>query len=275
MQDFISYYEIGLYLFALFLFIFVCYKIYSACRTPLSPTEVEAVAESRKRFAQAILLSFRNNLHTPDIEFKRSMPAQGGWIHTTFSLAEYPSWVAAQLKHKKHEWVAVGFADENSVKATWFNKGPNKTSVGLYLSPENIVAHCKDFDCKLVLILHNHPNPNPSRLNCTRASPEDHKSANAYYDALQPHNLSLIEFVCERGMHYKFYKRIDRNFIDDSVYIDQINRENNGKFFATLWLRLSLLFASTKSDVTPAVSRSKGVNRDVFSLDRPDIDQRF
>ena len=275
MADFALYFELGLYLLFVFLVIFICYKVYKLCRIPLSTTEVERLARSRQRIANTILLSFRNNLHEPDIEFKRRMPSQGGWVYSTTPLAEFPSWIAAQFKHKKHEWVAVGFADHSNVKATWFNKGPNRTSVDVFLSPEQVVTHCKRFDCKLVLILHNHPNPNPSQLNCTKASPEDHRCANAYYDMLRLHNLSLIEFVCERGTHYKFFKKIDADFTDISPYIEQINKENNGNFFATLWLRFCLLFVATNSDVLPTTDNPKKSDRDTFSIYRPDIDNKF
>jgi hypothetical protein len=63
------------------------------------------------------------------------------------------------FKYKKHEWIAICFLDEAfACRLIWFNKGPDRRSVGSFLSIGKAVREvAPEVRARHLLIAHNHP----------------------------------------------------------------------------------------------------------------------
>ena len=158
---------------------------------------------------------FDDREYTINKVFKSTMQPDGEFRSVDESLYEFPAIAAGMLKYKKHEWIIVAFEKDKRVHKIWINKGIDDTTVSLRLPFSTLVDIAVKEGCSAVLVFHNHPNANPSYYKMNDPSDQDIKFANSLAALLQPKGISLIEFICERGRHYKFFSTID----DLSTYV--------------------------------------------------------
>ena len=172
--------------------------------TPDEATRLKDKRVNRLRSSGHRRYSFPHYIMQPDKGFKSSMKASGQFSTVDMPMSKFPSYAAALLKGKKHEWIIVAFADGNTVKSMWFNKG-NSRSVPLLLGYPSVVDHAKYDGCNIVLQFHNHPNPNPRVYNTLVPSKKDYEQAREMSAELNPAGLTLIDFVCSRGQFRQYY----------------------------------------------------------------------
>jgi len=196
-------------------------------RRPLNIDEVRLLAEKRRIMNLKEYFKFTSLEHVANPEFKSKMKSSGKLYSVDEDLSKMPDLAAALLKHKKHEWVILAFEANQKIKWIWLNKGRDKTSVGIFLSNEEIINFSVENHISTVLCFHNHPNSNPRYYNCSKPSQTDLDSATDCFNKLKNAGINLIEFVCERGRHYNYYYGISDLFLPPVVFENQIKRENN------------------------------------------------
>jgi uncharacterized protein (UPF0261 family) len=92
------------------------------------------------------------------------------------------------------------------------------------------------------IIFHNHPNSNPKLYSMRNPSEQDIRSAKYYADELNKCNKNLIEFICERGYHFEYYRAISDNFFSVINFIEIINKENGVSKFKNFKLHIERIF---------------------------------
>jgi len=92
-------------------------------------------------------------------ELKQKAKSKGDFVTVNFeNVDDLLKSLSYFFYRKHHEWIAICFINKNfKCHHIWFNKGPNYTSVTLGLTPFDIVDYAEEFDCKHILIVHNHP----------------------------------------------------------------------------------------------------------------------
>ena len=163
-------------------------------RKPLTEAEMILLAELRKRRYIGRVFRFPHSAIAIDKSFKSSLSPSGAWYAVSVPLANFPSYVAALLKGKKHEWIVLGIVKEETVVCFWANKGQNNASVAFRCEPNEIVLACKAKGGHTVLCLHNHPNPDPQHYNCLSASQQDKISAQELAQAAALRGVNWLEF---------------------------------------------------------------------------------
>jgi hypothetical protein len=209
---------------------------------PLTEVEVSDLASKRRQRAISFSYKFERQELVADPLLKKAMPANGGFMRFEYGMQSFPCVAAALLKYKKHEWILVAFEREERIRDVWVNKGPSKSLVHCHLPVPLLLQHAKRLGSTSVLIFHNHPNPDPGTLDCTQASHQDFVSANYYATEFAPHALGLVEFVCERGMHYEYFRYFPDGFRCVSAFEPSIIQANNRSKFGNLQLHVQRLF---------------------------------
>ncbi|MEE8077292.1 MAG: KTSC domain-containing protein [Candidatus Binatia bacterium] len=171
---------------------------------PLTGEEIERLARRRRVYALEEHWGFYTGQSRVSLAFKSSMNPGGSLYDLNVSVQEFPSLAAALLKGKKHEWVIFGFCNGGRVSAAWMNKGPDRESVSILVSVDSLMRVASQLGASMVLDLHNHPNPDPSRLSACRPSPQDRRHAEYYGPFFVARNIPYLAFVAERGRHFQY-----------------------------------------------------------------------
>ena len=151
-----------------------------------------------------------------------------------------PSRVAALLKFKKHEWVAIAFVTSFHVRLLWWNKGPDGTQVWSFLPDDEVKRVLRRHDCDAVAVLHNHPNPDPSRYRMNLPSERDLHWADHWRRMLAQEDVSLLKFVCERGVPYLYFASFADSVLSVAPIVEEITAENGLGAFRNYGLRVEL-----------------------------------
>lgn len=209
---------------------------------PLTDEEIFILANKRRRKKIDAYYQFSHYQVSVNLDFKKGMAAEGAYYNIQANLREFPSIAAALLKYKKHEWIIIGFEKDMKVPFVWLNKGPNNSQVASHLSYAGMVNHACSGNYSTVIVLHNHPNPDPSTYYMLSPSEQDKRSAKSLEDVLLPASVNLLEFVCERGGFHQFHRAIAPSFIPVETIKAAINSENNVSRRQNLGLHLERIF---------------------------------
>jgi hypothetical protein len=209
---------------------------------PLSEDEVNNLGEKRRGKHIRQYYSFTTSEFLVNKEFKKQMNPNGTFYKIDESLFRFPSIAAALLKYKKHEWIIIAFEKGKKIDKIWLNKGFDRSGVSPYISIDNIINNAKPENYTSILIFHNHPNTNPNYYDCKRPSNKDIESANEYANCLNANEINLVEFVCERGMHYEYFLSPAYSFLPLSEYVMAINQKNGLSKFRNLFLHIERIF---------------------------------
>lgn len=204
---------------------------------PLDEGEIEALANKRRERKAREEYSFAEAI-VP--EGKVSLPARGAMLDMDITVRLFPAWVACQLKGKKHEWLAVGFARGGIVERAWFNKGPNNVEVSLELEFSEIERVIRRHKVEALLVLHNHPNPDPGRYRCDQASEQDMVFARAMHREFGQWH--IIKFVCERGNHHEYWRSVGTEAMPLKPFIEKAESDNQGSPLRRLGLHIERIF---------------------------------
>jgi hypothetical protein len=156
-------------------------------------------------------------------------------------LFEFPALAAGLLKYKKHEWIIVAFERNKAIDKMWVNKGPDGSQVHLGISLPSVQQMAATDGCRSVLVLHNHPNSDPSLYSTRQASDRDKEGACERAAQLGSAGVNLIEFVCERGRHCEYWRSVCDTFLPLEGFreeLRQVNGSNRGQNFSLHWERL-------------------------------------
>lgn len=208
---------------------------------PLSESEVEQLASKRRQKVIRQYFAFDRREYIADRLFKKRMRPNGKYYQFNERLYTFPATAASLLKYKKHEWIIIAFERNQVVCVVWMNKGVDRSGVSPYIDEKDVVRRARQDGYSSVLILHNHPNPDPSALDCTSASQQDLASAVVWANALGREGVNLVEFVCERGSHYEYYRSIATAFKPLTSFVSIVQRDNGRSRWRNLFLHLERL----------------------------------
>jgi len=203
---------------------------------PLNEREIYQLAHKRRNKAIHSYFSFCYSGAIVNREFKRRMNPDGELYPINEDVSTFPATAAALLKYKKHEWVIIGFERHKKVILMWINKGLDRKHACVGLPDPIILKIALENNITTVLLFHNHPNPDPHYLICSAPSDSDIRSAKRLANVLNQNNINLVEFVCERGVAYKFFLSPTSTFYPLYMFIDDIKSVNNKSVFKNLSL---------------------------------------
>jgi hypothetical protein len=139
------------------------------------------------------------------------MKSRGEFVSCDLIFRDAPAQIAGLLKYKKHEWIVILFITQFQVRTLWWNKGPDGTRVWSFLRERDLSAAISSLRPDTIAMLHNHPNPDPSRLIMNYPSEADLRSAGFYSEKFGSRGVSLLEFICERGTPHLYYASFGDN----------------------------------------------------------------
>jgi hypothetical protein len=209
---------------------------------PLNEDQIVHLATQRRNRYLANYFDFFRYEPAVNAKFKSNLKADGKFYNIKVPLAEWPSTAAALLKGKKHEWSIVAFERQQEIVLIWANKGPNKRSVPIKVSAEEMIARSRELQCTSILLSHNHPNPNPRQENHLLPSDADERNADYFIKQLCPAGLNFLDFVFERGMFLEFARAYAETFAPLRSYCLGIKSLNNQSDFGNLLLHLERVF---------------------------------
>ena len=195
---------------------------------PLSQTEVATIAQQRRLDAVWYRIGWTEQRFDPS-DFrkeKKSMRARGGTQKCEESTSTFPNYAAALLKGKKHEWWIAGWSIGGQISDFWCNKGPDGTKVYPGLSKNKLQEVASMQGCELVIDVHNHPNPDPSKFICIFASDADLVHSRLVGEYLSKHEVAYLAFVAERGMSYPYAIYIPRSWSPLQANIDDVTEKS-------------------------------------------------
>ncbi len=195
-------------------------------RNPLNEEEILKLSQKRTRKYIKKKYTFNNVPITVNKQFKSSLKPNGCWYNVNESLVNFPSYIAALLKGKKHEWVVLAIEKDGIVYGFYANKGYDNSSVSFNCDLDYIMRKCEEYGCSTIMRFHNHPNENPSRQTCLLASEQD-KSSALWCSGQVNHSYNWLDFVCERGNFIKFFEQYSPSFIPKVASNEYIQTENN------------------------------------------------
>jgi len=208
---------------------------------PLTEDEVRVLADRRRTKAINSYYTFDMKEYSVNAAFKKRMAASGSFYNMSEELFEFPALAAGLLKYKKHEWIIVAFERNKAIDKMWVNKGPNGSQVHFGISLPSVQQMAANGGYRSVLVFHNHPNSDPSLYSMCQASDQDKHTAGELAAQLRPAGVSLIEFVCERGRHYEYWRSVCDTFLPLDGFCEelrQINGSSRGQSFSLHWERL-------------------------------------
>ena len=209
-------------------------------RHPLGPEEVQELARRRQWEKLLTAYAFSGTQRPADPAEKKAMKGSGQFVRCDLSYSEMPSVVAGLLKYKKHEWIVIVFIRGFHAEYLWWNKGSDGKSVSPHLRGGYLENAIRLHRPDALAILHNHPNPNPSRYRTNLPSAQDLRSAEYMAGLLAKFGISLVEFVCERGASHMYYAHLNSNLSPLEAHIERINGLNGAGIFKNVELRREL-----------------------------------
>lgn len=209
---------------------------------PLTEDEVRHLGTKKRRKQIRQYFSFDKREFTVNKEFKKRMKPTGRFYQISDSLYKFPAIAAALLKYKKHEWIIVAFERNKEIFLIWLNKGLNRSRVSSYLSAGNMAKVADEKEATSVLTFHNHPNPDPNYLDCTKPSAQDIETANGRFSVLSERGVNLVSFVCERGRHFEYFLSPADSFLPLPQFIEEINEVNGRSKLKNLSLHFERIF---------------------------------
>lgn len=209
---------------------------------PLNDEEINSLAAKRRNKDIQVYYSFCNYEIQVNESFKKNMKPDGKFYKMEESLYNFPSIAAALLKYKKHEWIIAAFEKGRYIDLIWINKGLDNKSVAISFPWQDIANFASDHNYISILLFHNHPNKDPRRYNCTSPSNADIVSAKEFSYILDWKSINLIEFICERGKHYEYYRAIVDSFKPIKDYIKALDAQNGTSKANNLSLHMERLF---------------------------------
>lgn len=207
---------------------------------PLTAGGVSRLAAARRHRRIRQHYGFSANSVSVDAEFKAQMDASGGFYQINESVARFPSYAAALLKYKKHEWFIVGFERGREIDLVWLNKGEDNSSASILLGDDSLLSRCMSGGYTSVLILHNHPNPNPSRYTTLCPSPQDHVHAVGLAEQLNRIGVNVLAFVCARGDYCEFLCSPSASFFPQAGFAAEIGGINGSSWGTNFSLHMEL-----------------------------------
>jgi hypothetical protein len=190
-------------------------------RHPLTSEESLRLAQKRRRVRALFEYRFSMIRRPADPAEKKAMKSQGEFVSCDMDYHNAPTQIAGLLKYKKHEWIVILFITSNRVFRLWWNKGSDGTRVWSFLGNSVFQSTISAMRPDAVAIIHNHPNPDPWRYQVHFPSEADLRSAGFYDGLLRKHDVTLLEFVCERGTPHLYYA----SFTDRVVPVEPILRD--------------------------------------------------
>lgn len=227
-------------LLALFTIIILFY-VFTHLR-PLTDDEIFKLAQKRRNKTIRNYFLFDNREYNVNKEFKKNMRADGRFYKIEERLFEFPALAAGLLKYKKHEWIIIAFEKEKRVELMWLNKGNDNKTVSWFLSANEIIEIATQHSFSSVLVFHNHPNSNPRYYSCAQPSELDVETAKRLGVLLNANDINLLEFVCEKGRHYEYFRSPSAEFFPISQFIKEIRDVNGISRLKNLSLHLENIF---------------------------------
>jgi len=209
-------------------------------RHPLNEQEVHQLSRKRQRNSALSKFDFSTMPQPADPVEKKAMRGQGEFVVCDLHYRDAPSRIAGLLKYKKHEWIVIAFINSFHIHCLWWNKGPDRTQVWSFLQDHSLKSAINSFDSDSIAILHNHPNPDPSRYRMDIPSEADLHSADFYDEKFSQEGISLLEFICERGVPYLYYASFTDSVVPFEPIVDEILKVNGTGIFKNYLLRKEL-----------------------------------
>lgn len=209
-------------------------------RQPLTEEEISVLVTKRVRKAALSGLAFDTTPVIANVAEKAAMNALGEFIEFNIEYKSVPARIAGLLKYKKHEWIVLVFIKDGIASRSWWNKGFDGNSVSLFLSDKALKEQIRRSLPDTILVLHNHPNSAPNRYLNNKPSQADLKSAISFHKELNEKGISLLEFICERGIPYLYYAGLVLSPFSERRSINQIEAVNGKSIFKNRTLRKEL-----------------------------------
>jgi len=229
--------EIALLTIGLILVVFIAFHL-----RPLRENEINVLSEKRRNKEIIKYFSFDIHEYSVNKNFKKSMNPNGKFYQISEDLYTFPSLSAGLLKYKKHEWIIISFEKDRKISLIWLNKGFDRSIVFPHLSVSDLINIANRDGYTSVMIFHNHPNSNPNHYDCSSPSPQDIISANEFAAELNENGINLLEFICERGRHYRYYAEYSDDFLAASKFAEKIKSENGQTMIENLSLHIQRIF---------------------------------
>ncbi len=228
-------------------------------RHPLNNQEILALSMKRQRIRALRKFDFSTMQRPADAAEKKAMKSQGEFVGCDLGYRDSPARIAGLLKYKKHEWIVIAFINSLHVRRLWWNKGPDGTKVWSFLRDHSLKSAIRSLRPDAIAILHNHPNPDPSRYRMTIPSEADFRSAGFYDGEFSKHDISLLEFICERGVPHLYYASFADSVVPIDPITDEIQKVNGTGIFKSYSLRKELKQTTTAEQVAGGNGGKDGV----------------
>lgn len=222
---------------------------------PLDEQQIAALGMRRRTRSIEAYFQSDNRQYSVNLSFKKSLDPGGQFYLTAWPLSSTPATAAALLKHKKHEWVIIAFERNGQVQFIWVNKGNDNRSVSLFLSAGVMLETALRNNCTSVLVFHNHPNHDPRTYDCTHASETDRNSAYQSSRVLNLRGVNLVEYVCERGRHYRYCMYPSVFFMPIGQFTQAIRRVNGTSRLTNLRLHVERITGLLPGPAEPVTSQ--------------------
>ena len=209
---------------------------------PLTQGEAVRLASKRRQRAIQDYFSFVPEGIHPNPDFKSGLKPDGALYTAAVPMHEFPSYAANLLKHKKHEWLAVGFARSRVVTRIWAHKGPDKTRVAIGFAPGELPEMARRHGAEVVMVFHNHPASDPTRYVYHLPSPQDAASAQTLAEEVAGIGVSLAEYVCERGAPHLYALYPADSLLPLQRYAREVRRSGSERSWGSLAMRAELLW---------------------------------
>ena len=209
---------------------------------PLTNNNIKKLAKKRRNKKIQSYFKFNNDEYEVDKSFKKKMDPKGRFYIISENLNEFPCVGAALLKYKKHEWIIIAFERNQIIDKIWTNKGFDRENVGPVIENSIINDTAISGNYQSVLILHNHPNPDPSICTTRIPSKMDKETAQTLSSELNSSGVNLIEFVCERGLAHEYWRSISDSFMPMESFEDDIQKVNGKSKWSNLCLHCERIF---------------------------------
>jgi hypothetical protein len=171
--------------------------------------------------ARAIRASAPVRDRSLDWEFREAMQGEGEFRSCNVPLARFPWWAAGVLAAQTNEWALFGFARRGRVDFVWLNEGaPNHVLPGLTIQRACAVAVRHGYGT--LLDVHNHPNLDPARFDCSGPSAQDLRAVRRLARFANAWEIEVVAFVCEHGIPYEYAYHALRNRGAQQLSFDRI-----------------------------------------------------
>lgn len=194
---------------------------YLANSVPLTESEVIELAKHRRFYNIVEHFAFRPIIIEIDKENKKKIKPAGDFYTIMSTIENFPSFVSALLKGKKHEWLIVGLAKNKQVIGFWANKGDDNTKVSPSVGYLGLLLLIKQHEADTILLFHNHTN------GILDASSVDLQSAIIDGKKYNEDGLNFLAFVVGRGNFKQYAWWVVDSLYPIVNYFNEINVLNN------------------------------------------------